>query len=369
MYSNMRLKQITLSTPVNSSFTVEMKDGESFRVNAKQVLTVRSVTDGLEVTLSENRIYYTRTLTVSPSRFSNIRLSAGSSPPRLYAGRLSIRKEEGVLKVVLYARLEEILNQILVSEISDISRKRALKALSIIIRNYLYFHLGRHKEGSFDFCDTTHCQAFKGWNTNSAESADKIREEVLRLLSGSRGVVMIHEGKIIEGYYTACCGGHTSTPEFIWGGETVFPYRQTDSPFCRKSPYHRWERAVDKETFAKLFGLDADTLQVKTSKPSNPGGYLNSITWNDSNKSEKMSITRFRTKVGKNIGWNRVLSHSFTVRLTEKEIIFNGRGFGHGIGLCMHSSLEMDRLGYSWKNILDFFYPSVKLVKIKNLLD
>jgi stage II sporulation protein D len=38
-----------------------------------------------------------------------------------------------------------------------------------------------------------------------------------------------------------------------------------------------------------------------------------------------------------------------------------GRGYGHGIGMCQHGALEMARQGYSYEEILRHYYTGVTL--------
>jgi len=41
-----------------------------------------------------------------------------------------------------------------------------------------------------------------------------------------------------------------------------------------------------------------------------------------------------------------------------KSFIFTqGRGFGHGVGLCQYGALAMAREGKTYRQILDFYYP------------
>ena len=39
-----------------------------------------------------------------------------------------------------------------------------------------------------------------------------------------------------------------------------------------------------------------------------------------------------------------------------------GRGYGHGIGLCQEGAMRMTKLGYSYKDIIHFYYKDVHLV-------
>ena len=48
-------------------------------------------------------------------------------------------------------------------------------------------------------------------------------------------------------------------------------------------------------------------------------------------------------------------------------IVFKGRGFGHGIGMCQEGAMRMTKLGYNYKEVLSFYYKNVHLINLKEL--
>jgi stage II sporulation protein D len=44
--------------------------------------------------------------------------------------------------------------------------------------------------------------------------------------------------------------------------------------------------------------------------------------------------------------------------------MFFGRGFGHGVGMCQWGAKKLSEEGNSWKEILLFYFPLLKLKKI-----
>ena len=45
-------------------------------------------------------------------------------------------------------------------------------------------------------------------------------------------------------------------------------------------------------------------------------------------------------------------------------IIFDGNGFGHGVGLCQWGAIGQSRRGIDYKNILEHYYPGTILGRI-----
>ena len=48
-------------------------------------------------------------------------------------------------------------------------------------------------------------------------------------------------------------------------------------------------------------------------------------------------------------------------------VVFSGRGYGHGVGLCQEGAMRMAELKYSFKDILNFYYKDVHLVDLSAL--
>jgi stage II sporulation protein D len=74
-----------------------------------------------------------------------------------------------------------------------------------------------------------------------------------------------------------------------------------------------------------------------------------------------ISASSLRFAIGRSLGWNRVRSDLYEVESTATTVTFNGRGAGHGVGLCQAGAEEMARQGQSYRQILAFYYPGTQL--------
>ena len=47
------------------------------------------------------------------------------------------------------------------------------------------------------------------------------------------------------------------------------------------------------------------------------------------------------------------------LRVTARDGVFSlqGRGYGHGVGLCQWGARGMARAGHTWQEILQHYYP------------
>ncbi len=74
-----------------------------------------------------------------------------------------------------------------------------------------------------------------------------------------------------------------------------------------------------------------------------------------------LSTDKFRRAIGQRIGWNRVLSPTFTLEHHADSFIFRGRGFGSQVGLCVAGAAAQAAAGRSYKEILRFYYPQTEI--------
>lgn len=63
----------------------------------------------------------------------------------------------------------------------------------------------------------------------------------------------------------------------------------------------------------------------------------------------------------------KLRSTYFSVRLQGGQVFLNGRGFGHGVGLCQEGAMEMSKQGYSVREIIDHYYKGVLLVDLERI--
>ena len=61
------------------------------------------------------------------------------------------------------------------------------------------------------------------------------------------------------------------------------------------------------------------------------------------------------------LGTEKLKSNEFTVKVKGDQIVFDGYGEGHGVGLCLYSAAKMSAKGLKAKDILSAFFPHMQL--------
>jgi len=78
----------------------------------------------------------------------------------------------------------------------------------------------------------------------------------------------------------------------------------------------------------------------------------------------EISGNEFRMAVGRVAGWQSIKSTSFSIDRTSGGYRFKGRGFGHGVGLCVIGAGRRAEKGATVNDILKFYFPGLTIGSI-----
>jgi stage II sporulation protein D len=261
-----------------------------------------------------------------------------------YVGDIEVWKGKSGMYLINELPLEDYIKNVVSAEIGANWEMEALKAQAVISRTYALFQKGVNLNPNFDLTSSVLHQVYKGSNTDA---------RIAYAVMNTEGEVLTYNGKLIEALYHSTCGGLTEDVEEVFGKS--YPYLKPVSSACDLSPYAVWERKIpagEIETALNLTGIKeiaitsfTATRRVKTLAISHSSG----------------SLTVKATDLRKQLGWSRLPSTNFDLRKENSTFIFEGKGYGHGVGLCQWSALQMARDGKSYREILAFFYPGTTL--------
>jgi stage II sporulation protein D len=65
------------------------------------------------------------------------------------------------------------------------------------------------------------------------------------------------------------------------------------------------------------------------------------------------------------VGYDTLKSTLFAVAVDEVGARFAGRGYGHGVGLDQAGAKTMALLGYSARQIVQYYYPGVEFASLQ----
>jgi len=64
----------------------------------------------------------------------------------------------------------------------------------------------------------------------------------------------------------------------------------------------------------------------------------------------------------------KLKSTFFSIYDEGETLLFKGKGFGHGVGLCQEGAMEMINQGFSYDAIIKYYYTDVYIVSYEDIL-
>lgn len=244
--------------------------------------------------------------------------------------------------------LEVYVARVLAAESDPRALDAAREALAIAIRTYALVNERRHARDGYDVCDTVHCQVVRPSNAATR-----------RLTRATTLQVLMHAGRPAPLYYSASCGGFSERAEAVWPGVN-YPYLQArpddvhgdDAAWSYEVGLVDAEAALVRAGFAgQLAGVEIvdRTSSGRVATLGLPGMTPGLVAGND-----------FRLALGS----TRVRSLAFTMVNDGQALHFAGRGYGHGVGMCVIGAGRRAMRGASARQILEHYYPGLALVRL-----
>ncbi len=269
-----------------------------------------------------------------------------------YPGTLDVWKGENGLYIVNEVPLEDYVKGVVAAEVGSKWDREALKAQAVASRTYAIYqklNSGANKV-SYHLTSSVLHQVYKG---------SDIPEAIAKAVDDTKGEILTYEGSPIAAFYHSTSGGITEDPLEVFGKS--YPYLKSVETTCEISPYYMWEKRIPVSEIEKALNTSGlKDILIDSYTDSNRVKSFKIIT-----ETDEFNIPGkdFR----KNLGWEKLPSILITNLTRSGNIyIFEGKGYGHGVGMCQWTALEMAREGKDYKEILSKFYPGATLEVYEN---
>jgi len=253
---------------------------------------------------------------------------------------------------VIELPLERYVAGVLAGESSVFRSDAAFEAMAVAARTYAVRLRGRHAADGYDFCATTHCQRM---------DLDAVTPHLESIAAGTAGELLWYQGKPAFTPYTRDCGGRSEDAATLWPGLAAPYLRSREDAACARAGTETWQWAGDPRKIAAA--LARATLRAPRRLESiaiarrTASGRALTLSLTGGGESIAVSAGSFRFAVGRELGWNTVRSELYQIQPGGGRIVFQGRGAGHGVGLCQRGADQMGAEGRSYREILAFYYP------------
>ncbi len=296
-----------------------------------------------------------------------------------YRGALILIPGNGTsFSVINYCEVEQYLRGVVPLEIGKRSEEdiEAVKAQAVAARTYTYKKIIKRQKAPFDLLATVEDQVYGGVTAEYPLSDRAIRM--------TKDRVAVYGDSLIYAYYHSTCGGVTANIADVWGKQP-FPYLQSirdvdrnGKAYCAISNYFTWRESWSTTTLSSF-------IKKYSSRafPNHPAfsGAITGITVLGNFPCGRVSICRINTRAGeykyggdkirfmlrRNIAGRPILrSARFSIQsVNAKKVFINGRGYGHGVGMCQMGALGRARAGQLFQEILQAYYRGIRIASIK----
>ncbi|MBP6716306.1 MAG: SpoIID/LytB domain-containing protein [Acidobacteria bacterium] len=240
---------------------------------------------------------------------------------------------------------------------------RVYDVQTIVARTYALAHLGRHRSEGFDLCDTTHCQVYEPARLGTSRFAGDVR----RAVSRTSGQVLLYAGRPIDALFSADCGGHSATPEQVWGS-VAFPYLRAAPDEFPSLTHRSWRVQISRDHMRTALNADPRTeigralTSLKVQGPDTSGRVSGVEIIGD--RRVVVRSDEFRQIVNRVLGPRGIQSTRFTMRVDAGAYVLEGTGFGHGVGLCQIGAIARARRQTPAEEILSTYFPGARVAKL-----
>ncbi|MBS1634818.1 MAG: SpoIID/LytB domain-containing protein [Bacteroidetes bacterium] len=326
-----------------------------FNTNEHPLLKLSYSGDSIEVKTFEINFGRFKTVKVSgteANRSFKLKLNSPDRKARTYQDNLIATVENGNLKLLNDITLDNYISGVVQAEAGRKSHLEFYKVQSILARTFALSHLQKHVAEGFSLCDQTHCQAYFGKTTEV---------EINKAVSETRDIVVVDENlNLIDAAFHSNSGGETVNSEDVWGRKLTY-LRSVNDSFSVKMPNARWERKMAKEDWLSY-------LKLKHNYPvQDSNARWKAITFTQETRKPYLEANNVRVPL-KNVRTDfQLKSTFFTIIPQGDSLLFKGRGFGHGVGMCQEGAMRMAKLGYKYTDVIRFYYQNIQLIDLHKL--
>lgn len=312
----------------------------------------------------------------------------------------------GNLTVVNILGLEDYVNCVISREMSDSWPVEALKAQACCARTYAA-RLNRHASHHFDLCSTTDCQAYPGCGQIGANTTQAARE--------TAGMYVWYGTALAETYYFSSDGGATEDVKNVWVADLPYlkgkadPYEALAADQIYQYTWSYTFGEAELETVAQRLRANGrpcgKILEMYVSAVTAQGN-VRSITFKDDNgkswtvyggdarnflgvRSQRFTVygggsffvdgmeNTLNGMNGVSVidgdgtvqtldslgGMPYVITGEGTEQLYEDSDSYTvvGSGWGHNVGMSQWGAYAMAKQGYTYQDILKFYYTGVDI--------
>ena len=420
-YGSKGASSITLSAP--AGMEIGTFDGEDFDVieelDANDEITIKKGSKKGSVTVSgigefgdSNNVPYFRSL----ENRNDERIIVVND--KKYRGDIEIKRySDSDMTVINVVGMQEYLYGVVPREIGGNSPYEAVKAQAIVARTYAIKNYEKRMKWGFNLYPTVDDQAYGGYEWENVHSNRAVDE--------TDGQVVTYDGKLIDGYYFSTSGGYTENSENVWTSALGYLKAVPDPYEPDNLSKTKWtvELTADEveERLAKNGVYVGDVINIEPTEYTEAGRVLE-LKIEGTEDTKIITKSKARTYLGLDSQWytvndeppkalevaidredvkkdeedkkvekdeteevekerelkpllkqltSLIRGEKSDVNVVKKEyaarkkytdvFVFQGRGWGHAVGMSQNGAKGMAENGFTAEEIIKWYYTGVEV--------
>ncbi|WP_321492892.1 SpoIID/LytB domain-containing protein [uncultured Desulfobacter sp.] len=267
-------------------------------------------------------------------------------------GELQAKIDKGKLLVINVLDIEDYLYSVVPSENPASWPLETLKAQAVAARTYAYYQLLHRKNWAYDLVDYAGDQAYGGMAKEHKRSSKAVDE--------TRGMVLTYDNKPILAMFSANSGGYTADSKAVFDLQKPYLIARSD-PASLHGSMASWTKKYPRVKIVAALsqrGINANGLESIQSVEKGPSGRI--IKIRIVKKDGSTMVLRNRPTLRRALDLPEIL---FDIRKNEDIFVFEGHGWGHGVGYSQWGSAHMGKTK-NFNEILAFYYNKAKIDKL-----
>lgn len=277
----------------------------------------------------------------------SLMINGNNSPGRNYSGDLLCKPDLETIVLVNIPDIEDYVAGVVIAEGGTGKNIEYFRTQAVIARTYMYKYMNKHAHDGYNLCDNTHCQAFNGICSDP---------EITTAAQDTHGsVILAPDSTLIISAFHSNCGGETADAADVWLTSVPYLLRVKD-PYCKGTKNSTWQRSISS---VEWLGMLKRIGNSEKSVPISDAGFIQTSRVADYIASTiRIPLRDIRSALN-------LRSAYFSVYPQGDSVLLKGRGYGHGVGLCQEGAMSMALKGFSYDQIIKFYYSGVFISDIK----
>jgi len=339
---------------------------------------------------------------------------ASTSIGKKYRANMEFRSNGSSVSAINELPMDEYLYGVVPREMSNGWPLDALKAQALAARTYTTANYNKRAVEGFNMLDTPTDQAYGGMNSEGDNATRAVQE--------TSGKIILFNGQPISAVYHSTSGGYTEDNENVWSGTPSAYLRGKPDPYSTKHGLANWAFTSTIDNIRNELTTSSSISNISLEKYSSgrvKTVIITDVSGNTITKSGsefgKLFNPKFYTEVSNtsfmsnffDVKMDQVATPEFTVlngagqkasvpgtnlyavsddgsvnvlnensadfyaigsggtssfsKAATGTVVFEGHGWGHGVGMSQWGAYEMAAQGKSYEEIINFYYTGVEL--------